>query len=428
MSPNQAGWGRVASKEPEPLGQDAWMSCRGGTTSGSGRDAGAPGAGRILALDVARGLTVSLVVFGHTPLPAALIEPLSAVRLPLLFMISGCLVRGAHEATDLRRWVLRRAWRLLVPYATAGLVTYLFWLFNHLFRLPVGRPLELSALEIPWYRPLLGLIYGSTSADWLTFNLPLWFLPTSFCAQMIFGLSLRLTATRSVPTQLMAALAIGALGASVGRRVALPWGLDIAMVVQPFLWMGYRLRQSRLLEGARNLPAAVWLPGAALYVLALWQNEPVFLNARAYGHLAWLYAGGIGGGLVLLRLAQLVSSCPWLRRALAYLGRHSIVILNYHVGLAFPILSKLCYALLGDPLLTAWGLYGIWGILFSAALAWVIQRNDFLQTWLAGQPAVAGAPPGHHLAHGSRRGTGRSQGSPGGLGGPVAVRRGPSGG
>lgn len=337
------------------------------------------GGHRVRAIDLARGLSIALVVLGHTPLPQWLNGPLSVVRLPLLFVVSGFLFNFTRYRDAARVLLERRARRLVVPYLAAGLLTYLFWL-------AVTRRVEPGQRQIPWYRPLLGLLYGGSTQEWLPFNLPLWFLPTLFSASLVFWALLRAVATRPPAVQAAAFALAGAAGAAAGRHAFLPWGVDIALVVQPFLWAGYLLRQAGWLTRRTALPPPAWLAGAALYAASLALNGPVAINVRAYGSLPLLYAGGLGGSLVALRLAQALTAWPVADRILAYLGRNSLVILCFHVGLAFPLLAQLCHVLLGDPFLQAWWLYWLWGMAFPAVLAAGINRSPLLRVLLAGDP------------------------------------------
>ncbi|ADU52152.1 acyltransferase 3 [Thermaerobacter marianensis DSM 12885] len=334
--------------------------------------------GRLAALDVARGLSISLVVLGHTPLPAWLNGPLTTVRLPLLFFISGYLFNWERYRHRPGRLAWERARRLLLPYVTAGLATFLFWLVAR-------RPVDPAAQAVPWYRPLLGWLYGSSSDEWMVFNLPLWFLPASFWGQVIFWGLLRAVGHRSFAVQAAVAVAAGLGGAGLGRWAHLPWSVDVALATQPFFWVGWFVRQR---VGLR-LPATAWLAGTALWLAALGMNGPVAVNARAYGQPLWFYAGGLGACLLALRLAAALAAWHPARAVLGFLGRHSMVVLAFHVGLAFPVLAHLLQWWLGDALLGAWGLYWLWGLAMTAGLGWIVERSPWLATLLEGVPVPA---------------------------------------
>lgn len=367
----------------------------------AGVAAAARGRRRVPAIDVARGLSIALVVLGHTPLPQWLNGPLSVVRLPLFFVVSGFLFDPARYRDAGRMLAARRVRRLVVPYLASGLLTYLFWLW-------VKRRVEPGQGWIPWYRPLLGLLYGSSTEEWLPFNLPLWFLPTLFSASLLFWALMRAVAGRPRVVQAAAFALAGATGAAAGRLAFLPWGLDVALVTQPFFWAGYLLRQAGWLARRRSLPAPAWLAGAALYALSLALNGPVAMNVREYGSLPLFYAGGLGGSLVVLGLAQGLAARPAAYRVLTLLGRNSLVILSFHAGLAFPLLAQLADVFLGDPLLHAWWLYWLWGLAFPAALAAGINRHPLLRLLLAGDPTPASPPLQTVGAEQPPAGTGRA--------------------
>ena len=345
---------------------------------------------------MARGLSISLVVLGHTSLPAWLNGPLSTVRLPLLFFVSGYLFNWERYRGQPGRLLRHRGRRLLVPYLAAGLLTFLFWLLAR-------RPTSPDAQAIPWWRPLAGWLYGSASAEWLVFNLPLWYLPASFGGQVVFWGLLRLVASRSPASQAAAALALGLAGVALGQHVHLPWALDVALAAQPFFWAGWFLRQARWMpgEGTAFPPAPAWARrpaavalAAGLWLAALGINGSVAINTREYGQPLWFYAGGLGGSLLALHLAAGLARWSPARAVLAYLGRHSMVVLNFHVGLAFPVLSWVLQAVAGDPLAGAWPLYWVWGLGSTAALAAWLGRRPRLAAWFEGTfQGTAPAPP-----------------------------------
>ncbi|EKP95070.1 acyltransferase family protein [Thermaerobacter subterraneus] len=428
----------------------------------AGRQPLSPCPARVAALDVARGLSISLVVLGHTPLPAWINGPLSTLRLPLLFFVSGYLFNWDRYGTRPGQLVRQRARRLLLPYLAGGLMTYLFWLLAR-------RAASPEAQAVPWWWPLAGWLYGSASAGWLVFNLPLWYLPAAFCGQVLFWGLLRLVARRPPLLQAAAALAAGLAGIALGRHAPLPWSLDVALAAQPFFWAGWFARQAgrtrpgrpgprpwpRAAEAAEAegaaggaggllpgdataapgrcgtdhdagpetgwttvapampaltggraraqaagpslLPGRLGRPGAVLLGLGLWlvalvENGAVAINTRQYGHPFWFYSGGIAACVLALHLATALARLPLACRTLAYLGQHSMVVLVFHVGLAFPVLAWLLAALAGDPLLDAWGLYWLWGLGFTAALARLVQPFPRLTLALEGaMPQRAGS-------------------------------------
>ena len=334
--------------------------------------------GWLPVVDVARGLSVSLVVLGHTTLPAWLNGPLSTVRLPFLFFISGYLFNWDRYRERPLRLVRQRARRLLIPYATAGLLTFVFWLL-------VRRPLEPAAAAIPWHRPVWGWLYGSSHADWMAFNLPLWYLPASFCGQLSFWLLLHAVNGRPPAVQAVAALGAGVAGVLIGQRVHLPWAADVALAAQPFFWAGWFLRQAARRDWLEHPAALVAALGVWAAALAL--NGPVAVNTRAYGEPLWFYLGGWAACLVAVRLARALAAWPLPRALFGYLGRHSMVVLGFHVGLAFPLLSLLLHVAVGDPRLDLWGVYWLGGLAMTAVLAKLAERFPRLALWLEGVPA-----------------------------------------
>ncbi|MDJ1474770.1 acyltransferase family protein [Bacillus sp. LS15-K4] len=130
---------------------------------------------RIQAIDIVRGITISLVVMGHTEIPLQLNSIFAAFRMPLFFMVSGYLLNITKHANNFGHFVKSRIWRLLIPYFSACIAFYFIWLL----RQNIG-----TSDNISFYEPILGILYGN--GEQLYVNVPLWFLVCLFCSEIIF--------------------------------------------------------------------------------------------------------------------------------------------------------------------------------------------------------------------------------------------------
>ena len=135
---------------------------------------------RLRYLDAARGLAILLVVLGHIwetaqPVPVLIYS----FHIPLFFLISGILTAYTRQE--------RRPMKLLVFSRLRGLIIpYVF--FEAVFILIFGVRNHFD------FRSQSGQVYGGLLLSPL--NVPLWFLPTLFLAELFFLLLLRLIRNR----------------------------------------------------------------------------------------------------------------------------------------------------------------------------------------------------------------------------------------
>jgi fucose 4-O-acetylase-like acetyltransferase len=277
---------------------------------------------RVAWLDSLKGLGILLVVCGHQYLPPALHQWIYSFHVPLFFFISGCLFDASRYAGQ-AAYARRRSRTILVPYVVFGLATWLLWA-------AVRRPFGASHnVAIPLWKPLLGLLYGNATGDWLIFDSPLWFLPCIFvAANLFFWIHAHAKGGVAGALCLFASAAVGAVVVGYQPFPA-PWGADLALSAAVFFGAGYCLRPAL----DRAMTAAPWLIFAAAAValaaanLALsWRNGPVDMNSRSFGNPVVFYAAAFAGIGCWLAISRLLPPT----RALAWLGRNTLVILAFH--------------------------------------------------------------------------------------------------
>lgn len=313
----------------------------------------APGASRRLAhIDIARGISIALVVFSHGALRHqldALNSVLASFRMPLFFMLAGLFM---HTGLKTRPWLHSKTDALLKPYA----VTLLAY---SAARLLAGRS------DPPAY--YLGMLEGNGSTLPETF-IPLWFLPHLWLVSLLGWAVLRLARARPWPEAGRAAALLAMLLAGIatlGRGPMLPWGLDLCLVSGAFVLAGVAFKDRVFALGAWPR-SRLWqlMAGGVLVLVAMHLLGPssVDLNLRRWDHplRATLAAGaGIGAALAAASLLATSGGLPArLGGLLTTLGRASLLILLFHYLIQAYAWKWLDAAWPGHPWLTAIAAYG----------------------------------------------------------------------
>ncbi|ASI80506.1 acyltransferase family protein [Bacillus pacificus] len=316
---------------------------------------------RIPAIDIVRGITISLVVMGHTEVPSQINTIFASFRMPLFFLVSGYLLNITKHTINFNEFINSRIWRLLIPYFSACSFFYLIWLI----RQNIG-----TSDDVYWYEPLLGIFYGN--GEQLYVNIPLWFLVCLFCSEIIFIFTMKYLQKSHTLLQMAFYLSIGVLGFIISRYIHLPWGLDIAMVVQPFLFIGNKLKDYGLFSRFK-FSKSLLIPILFLFLITNPINGFVDINNRMYGNLILLfYVSGICGSILMLYLSQLLGLTKILSRLFIYLGKNSINILIFHNSVFWLIL--LINRLLPYPIFSHWILFTILGISVSLIISYFIKK------------------------------------------------------
>ena len=84
---------------------------------------------RIIWIDTARGISIFLVVLGHTILPYSWLIYVFSFHIPFFFFLSGYIYDDKKYPTWLS-YVKRKANSLLLPYLIFFLLNYIYWILR----------------------------------------------------------------------------------------------------------------------------------------------------------------------------------------------------------------------------------------------------------------------------------------------------------
>ena len=118
---------------------------------------------RIDFIDIAKGLAIVLVVFGHTGLRGFFSDWIWSFHMPLFFFVSG-LVFDPSKYNTFSLFVKKRLHTLIVPYAIFSIIIFIgFWMLNY----------------NPCLHSIKELLFGWD-------GIALWFVPVLFFVEILF--------------------------------------------------------------------------------------------------------------------------------------------------------------------------------------------------------------------------------------------------
>jgi fucose 4-O-acetylase-like acetyltransferase len=296
-------------------------------------------------IDIAKGLGILLVVFGHNWWVLVHSELLYRVvysfHVPLFFFLSGIFLK---EAQPLPRTAVSRLQTLLWPYALVMALGAVI--------VAVTQP------QLVLERFMAGAIYASGPVmpnPWGA----LWFLPHLFVATLtalalikaVGPQRLRRPPVATLTLCVLLGLGIVALRSAWHRPVAptldplwrllntpeglpgLPFSLDLLGISTAFLLGGWVLSDSvKKFDFRANLFVIALAVFVGLHIYL--RNDvqaPMDLSLRLYAHAVLSTLLAISGIHCVLSLSALLARWPGAARVLSYIGASSLVILLFHV-------------------------------------------------------------------------------------------------
>ena len=308
------------------------------------------------AVDVAKGLGIVLVVFGHNWIVqrdvGELYRVIFSFHMPLFFFLSGVFL-APHK--DFGQTLRQKADSLLKPYAVVLLL------------LALRYSIPPHAITADYF---LGMLYATgRSIVWI----PLWFLPALFAVQIAAILLLRMPAIgESKRLQLSIVVALLLIGVPLlrlghdlvllslevlpglpRRIIGLPWSLDMLPINLAFLLAGDATADyARHPERLKPLHGGLIAGGLALLHGAF--DATLNMNGRIYDSMLVSSLEAFAGIYLTLFAAGRICRHEKPAAMFAYLGEASLFIFIFHAIIQGQATGILQHRLPDQPLLGAW--------------------------------------------------------------------------
>lgn len=291
---------------------------------------------RIHYIDMAKGIGILLVVFGHSAFPTSEVNRwISSFHMPLFFLLSGMLLShtGAHEK-PLGSTIKKKARTILVPYLWFSIFSIIFSAILDTATFATYLPNALLQTVV---------LYGISV---------LWFLPALFFGETIFlfirkHTSLPVTALLSLLVCLISVLIVNTYHyhypIDFGSYLSLLGAYLISVVVRSgmavtFLALGYfshylffQKEHTRIIYA---ISACLFL---ALNVYLAFTNDAVDLNNMVFHDYRLYFPAAYCGSMFIICLCAALPAWKPIMAA----GRHSLIIMATHMNCRF---LGVCYA------------------------------------------------------------------------------------
>lgn len=300
---------------------------------------------RLEFVDIAKGIGIMIVCFGHSGAEDVVISWIGGFIVPLFFILSGYMYKdkGIPVGKDL----YNKGKKLLKPYFFFSVVLLLIY------------------KRFAW-NDIVGVFYSRYclytyhAPDNIFFmkatNSPMWFLTAMFATFPLFYIIMK---NEKYIKWIVLSYLLITWGCTF-LPILLPWSLDVVFIMAIFMYIGVLFRRQ---ENLLNKPSYIyWLIIAAFLILCKVNGEPN-PSVRELGNSLLLYMiTGVLGSISMMWICKHLEGKP-LSGLLADIGRHTLVIFCLQIFI-FHQINRVIYGMIHLPA------EGIW--LYTAALFKVI--------------------------------------------------------
>lgn len=239
----------------------------------------------------------------------------------LFFILSGYTFKVKKEESTFD-FIKSKFTRMMVPYFIWSIV---FLIPYMVFGKSIGSSLNTeSSFNIQ--TQLWNILYGIGYENALKQNSSLWFLPALFSMEMIYYVIIKFVnknETLMIPTFLVTIL-VGF--ASTFIPFNLPWGINTALNLGFFFYIGFIVNRKKLFTKEKIFKTSLMFPITCLGLLAFHFNGVVSCIDYSYGNFILAITSGLTLSMTTVFFSFLINK----NGILEYIGKNTMGILIFH--------------------------------------------------------------------------------------------------
>ena len=255
---------------------------------------------RVQWLDVAKGITIILMVLGHTSIPERLSNFIFAFHMPLFFIESGWCTNWAKD--NYGTFVLKKLRTLGIPFLVYSIAVVLIaWLADY--------------REIEWR--------GVLVKGWEGYAL--WFVPVLFFSLVVAKFVMCFVNKEWLRYAICVLLILG--GALLRyRHIYLPWTLATVPYATCLVLLGSSLRK---FQEYIDKPRWWILIVSLLLTIVISQNWRMDLAWNCITPVVLLTIGAVAGTVMMFTFSSYLTKISWLSRILQAIGKETFIIMAF---------------------------------------------------------------------------------------------------
>ncbi len=290
-------------------------------------------------LDVARGISILLVVIGHCQfLPQTIKVLVYSFHMPMFFFISG-MCFSYKKYPKFKDFFKSKAKGLLIPYFALGIVVLNL---TRIYEFCSNGTSFSEFFNMDYLYQYIGMVlaYRLNRPYYYSF----WFISALFTAILLFYLIVKLIDKH--PKKNLICVAIIILSSAIGYVIlqyiqGFVWSIDVAPVAISFLMLGYLVQNNKemLKNKILKFDYAIFLLGINVIC--------AFTNYKLYG-ITDLFSCHIGNYFLYMLqsisgiwILMIVSSKIESSNILEYCGKNTLIFYMFHYKIFFAIINDI---------------------------------------------------------------------------------------
>ncbi len=281
-------------------------------------------------IDIARGIGILLVLYGHVLGSDKTRFFIYAFHMPLFFFVSGLVFKERHTASFIT-FLWKNVKQILIPYIFFALVSLVTW---RLFIEPTTKHTIMTSLT--------NILYGNGIYPSLEWNAPLWFLPCFFLTKTVYGGILKYIKRTTFRYVTLLFLAIsGYIFMTYFPTTKLPFSAEVACTSIVFFGLGHLSNYNQSLKkllGQMPLQIAIfsltltYLFARANFIIS---GHQVDMRINQFNNILLFYLGAFSGICLVIAASYILKQ----NKILEYIGRNTLILFAWHYPL-YLIITK----------------------------------------------------------------------------------------
>lgn len=267
-------------------------------------------------IDNLKFIGILLVIIGHND--TRLTTYIYSFHMPLFFLMSGIVFnKEKWGAGTFKDFIKNRANSLLLPYFVLAMILYIIWI-------PMAVLQEMPLTKEVLIKNFIGIFYVNGAHEFMTWGVPMWFLPCLFLVNIIFYVIYNKFKSYT-PLVLIIMSVVGYCLGFVPLKM--PWSIDVAVTSVFFYGVGFLLKDIiyRYEVSIKKLPILIILIIISFILSKL--NGRVDLYSKVYNNYFFFYGAAIFGSIYMVLLVKLLPK----NNIFTFIGKNTLPILAFHI-------------------------------------------------------------------------------------------------
>ena len=284
---------------------------------------------RVKWIDYAKGITMLLVIIGHTISDDLIRGMIFSFHMPLFFMLSCVTYRFSLDKGELKAKTRKSFMHLIIPVISIFLICLVY---RFLTDMKEWESLAfVPAFLKEQFKTIVFCSGSRNSPKSFPVSVPAlgipWFCVVLFCSRTLLDtLHLYLDEIKLM----LVSCVLSVAGVFIGKFVWLPFSFDVVLAVIPFLYIALYFRKINVSEKPLFkfvVAFVIWI--VIFFVIFYMKDDYLQLDPRKYPMYPLCYIGAFFGTWMLSELSVLLCNLS-ISRSIVYLGKYSMYMLIVH--------------------------------------------------------------------------------------------------